>query len=90
MLLQSQTGVIHLLPALPAAWPSGEVKGLKARGAFEVDLAWTDGRLTGVRIQSLKGQPLSVQYGGHLIEALPTKAGRTYTFELHEGELSKL
>lgn len=80
MLLQSQTGVVHLLPSLPDAWADGHVKGLKARGDFVVNLLWADGQLLGVAITSLKGQPLKLQYGDLSIE-MPTKAGASYTFD---------
>jgi alpha-L-fucosidase 2 len=82
MLLQShlregERYVLKLLPALPKAWPDGEVKGLRARGGFEVDLAWRDGKLTRAHIRSDKGSPLAVRYGGKSI-TLETRAGKTY------------
>ena len=80
MLVQSQTGVVHLFPALPDTWATGSVKGLKARGGFVVDLAWKDGELTEVTVKSLKGSPLSLQYKGQL-RALKTTDGETYTFD---------
>ena len=54
---------MHLLPALPSAWTSGSVKGLKAIGDFTVDQEWNDCKFTRARIVNNQGQPLTVTVG---------------------------
>lgn len=64
MLLQSQTGEMVLLPALPAAWPVGPIRGICARGGFVVDLQWRAGKLESATVRSRNGGSARVCYGG--------------------------
>jgi len=74
MLLQSQNGVIELLPALPHELANGSVRGLCARGSFTVDMMWKDGKLTGATIHSLLGNPCRIRYGD-IVRDFNLKAG---------------
>ncbi len=61
MLLQSHAGEIHLLPALPHAWPTGRFKGLRARGGYTVDLEWKEGKAATATIHASQSGPVQVR-----------------------------
>lgn len=81
LLLQSHAGELHLLPALPAAWPRGQVRGLRARGCFTVDIAWAGGRLARASVRSARGGPCRVRYGATDVE-IDTQPGQAYEVTL--------
>ncbi len=80
MIMQSHTGRIELLPALPAALASGRISGLCARGGFELDLVWEDGQLVTVDIRSKLGNPCVVACGDKSVR-LKTRAGQSILLE---------
>lgn len=84
MLLQSHAGFIDVLPALPDSWKQGEVRGLCARGGFEVGLKWQQGMLQSVVVKSLAGEPCTLNYHGKTL-CFDTKKGQTYRLSWQQG-----
>jgi alpha-L-fucosidase 2 len=84
MLLQSHAGYVHLLPALPNVWRQGSVRGLCARGGFEVSLRWEKGILRDATVVSRLGNRLALRYDDREV-ALDTEPGGSYAFtpDLH-------
>lgn len=80
MLLQSHDGTVRLLPALPPAWSEGSVTGLRARGGFEVDISWREGKLTTAALRSKLGGTCRLAYGPKVFE-LKTRRGGSYQFD---------
>jgi alpha-L-fucosidase 2 len=75
MLVQSHMGELHLLPALPAAWPGGRVSGIRARGGLEVDLSWADGVLGDATLTGATAGPVVVRYGDRRVEVASAAGG---------------
>jgi alpha-L-fucosidase 2 len=76
MLVQSWGGEIHLLAALPKAWPEGSVRGIRARGGVEVDLDWSQGRLQRLQVRGKPHQKLKIRHAGKLSAVTLDPRGR--------------
>jgi alpha-L-fucosidase 2 len=73
--------IIHLLPALPDTWPDGKVSGLRARGGFEVDIEWKQGKLEQATIHAIKGGDLRIYSNGSLSNVISLKEGESMAWK---------
>lgn len=85
MLIQSHAGHITVLPTLPKAWNTGIVTGLLARGGFETDISWENGKLEHLSVYSKLGNPLVVKYGKTTVQTT-TEKGKVYKFTSPDGK----
>jgi len=96
MLLQSQNNELHLLPALPGKWKSGSVKGLRGRGAFEINMEWNDNHISHAEVISLAGNTCKVRTDtpvrleGTNIKPTKTSSGYLLEFKTVKGKKYKL
>ncbi len=81
MLLQSHEGFIHLLPALPDSWTTGNFRGMRVRGGASMDLDWKDGRATRAVVTALVPGKFTVKMPAGAVRAEVKIGGRTRTYK---------
>lgn len=89
MILQSRNNRIYLLPALPSAWPTGHITGLRARGAVGVDVRWAGGKLTEAMLTATADGRHTVVHGGWTLE-VTLKKGQSARLAVRDGALAQI